>query len=97
MAPDGNFVELVRITDQIQSDLFVAFLGDAEVEFIVQNRMGTGIMAQLMPGTENPVIIRVREDDMERAQELLADYRKMQAGSIIPSEIPPPADDDDEE
>ena len=49
MAPDGNFVELVRIGDPIEADLLTAFLGNAEIEFIVQNRVGPGMMSQLMP------------------------------------------------
>lgn len=89
MAPDGSFVELVRIGDPIQADLFTAFLGDAEVEFIVGNRMGSGMMTQLMPQAAQPVVFMVREDDLERATELLEDYRKMQDGEDgIPSEIP---------
>lgn len=88
MAPDGNFVELVRIEDPIEADLFTAFLGDAEIEFIVGNRVGAGMMTQLMPQAQKPVVFMVREEDMDRARELLADYRGMQKGDGIPSEIP---------
>ncbi len=89
MAPDGNFVELVRIGDPIQADLITAFLGDSEIEFIVQNRIGPGMMSQLMPRAQNAVIFRVRKENLERAQELLEEYRKMQSGEIIPSSMPP--------
>ncbi len=89
MAPDGNFVELVRIGDPIEADLLTAFLGNSEIEFIVQNRVGTGMMNQLMPRAQNAVIFRVREEHLDRARELLEEYRKMQAGEIIPSSMPP--------
>jgi hypothetical protein len=88
MAPDGSFVELVRIGDPIEADLFTAFLGDAEVEFIVGNRVGAGMMFHLMPRAQKPVVFMVREDDLERAQELLEDYRAMQKGDHVSSEIP---------
>ncbi len=88
MAPDGNFVELVRIGDPIQADLLTAFLGDSEIEFIVQNRLGPGMMSQLMPRAQNAVIFRVREEHLEHAKELLEDYRKMQLEEIIPSQMP---------
>jgi len=78
MAPEGNFVELVRIGDPIQADLLTAFLGDSEIEFIVQNRVGP-MMSQLMPRAQNAVIFRVREEHLERGNELLEEYRKMQS------------------
>jgi len=93
MAPDGGFVELVRIGDTIQADLFIAYLGDAEIEFIVQGRESAGMMSHLMPRAQKPVIISVHEDDLEHATELLAEYRAMQAGPLLPSEAPPPAGD----
>ncbi len=94
MAPDGNFVELVRIGDPIEADLLTAFLGNSEIEFIVQNRMGTGMMNQLMPRAQNAVIFRVRKENLERGKELLEEYRKMQSGEIIPSQMLP---EDEEE
>ena len=81
MAPEGHFVELERIGDPIQAELLTAFLGDSEIEFIVQNRVGPGMMSQLMPRAQNAVIFRVREEHLERGNELLEEYRKMQSGA----------------
>jgi len=97
MTEEERFVELVRIGDPIQADLLAAFLEDGEIDFQCINRTTAGLMAQLMPRAQNPVIFRVREEDLERAEDLLAEYRKMQEAELIPSEIPPPPDDGDEE
>ncbi|MCK9463288.1 MAG: DUF2007 domain-containing protein [Proteobacteria bacterium] len=87
-----NFVELVRMNDPVSADLFAAFLDDAELEYAVTDPGSAGIGGSMTPQTQTQIIFRVAEEDMPYAEELLDEYRRMQAGPLLPSEAPPPAD-----
>jgi hypothetical protein len=88
-----NFVELVRMNDPVAAELLTAFLDDADLEYIVTDPGSAGIMGAITPTTQTQIIFRVAEDDLPYAEELLDEYRRMQAGPLVPSEAPPPADE----
>jgi len=89
-----NFVELVRMNDPVSADLFAAFLDDAELEYAVTDPGSAGIMGAITPATQTQIIFRVAEEDAPYAEELLDEYRRMQAGPLLPSEAPPPPADE---
>ena len=91
---DDSFVELVRMHDPITAELFSAFLDDAELDYSVTDPGSAGIMGAITPATQTQIIFRVAEEDLPYAEELLDEYRRMQAGPLLPSEAPPPADDE---
>lgn len=85
MTEQSEYLELIRIGDPVQADLFAAFLDDGDVEFQVVNRSGAGFMSQLIPRAANPVVFRVLEEDLERGKILLDEYRAMQK-VVMPSD-----------
>jgi hypothetical protein len=87
---NDNFVELVRMNDPIAADLFAAFLDDADLEYAVTDPGSAGIAGAITPATQTQIIFRVAEEDAPYAEELLDEYRRMQAGPLLPSEAPPP-------
>jgi hypothetical protein len=89
---NDNFVELVRLHDPIAADLLAAFLDDAELEFAVTDPGSAGIAGAITPASQTQIVFRVAEEDLPYAEELLDEYRRMQAGPLVPSEAPPPPD-----
>jgi hypothetical protein len=87
-----DFVELCRLNDPIAADLLAAFLDEAELEYAVTDPGSAGIMGAITPATQTQIVFRVAEEDAPYAEELLDEYRKMQAGPLLPSEAPPPPD-----
>ena len=79
-----NLVELVRIPDPVEADLFAAFLEDDGLEF--QMRRSARTMAPAMPSSQTSTVFMVYSEDLERASVLLDDYRKGQAASIPPDD-----------
>lgn len=100
MANDGGYVELTQIIDPVEAELLVAFLKDGGVDFRINNRMGARMLSGLMPASENRVLIFVREDDLERAQALLEEYRGMESAEMLADDEEgkedAPVDDDKE-
>ena len=91
MATDNeNFVELCRVNDPIEAELLAAFLDDADLEFAMTDPGGAGIVGAITPQTQTQIVFRVAEEDTPYANELLDEYRRMQAGPLLPSEAPPP-------
>jgi hypothetical protein len=86
MAREEQFVELIRIADPIEADLFGAFLEDGEVDYEVINRSGAGMLSGLMPGSVNPVIFRILDVHLERGKQLLEEYRTLQNASVPPDD-----------
>ena len=75
MTIETEYTELVRIGDRVEAALFAAFLEDAgDVEFY---RTEIGMMDPLFPRVTRPVIFRVPADQLERATELLEEYRRL--------------------
>jgi hypothetical protein len=89
-----NFVELCRMNDPVSADLFAAFLDDADLEYAVTDPGSAGIAGAMTPATQTHIIFCVAEEDLPYAGELLDEYRRMQAGPLLPSEAPPPPGDD---
>lgn len=89
---NDDFVELVRMNDPVSAELLTAFLDDADLEYIVTDPGSAGIMGAITPQTQTQIIFRVAEEDLPYAEELLDEYRRMQAGPLVPSEAPPPPD-----
>jgi hypothetical protein len=90
---NDNFVELCRVNDPVSADLLAAFLDDADLEFIVTDPGSAGITGAITPQTQTQIIFRVAEEDMPYAEELMDEYRRMQAGPLLPSEAPPPPEE----
>jgi hypothetical protein len=84
MTTENKLVELTRVYDQVEADLIAAFLEDDGLEF--QMRRSARTMATIMPPSEVPTIIMVYETDLERAKDLLEEYRKVQAASLPPDD-----------
>jgi hypothetical protein len=78
---NDNFVELVR-------------LDDAELEFAVTDPGSAGIAGAITPASQTQIVFRVAKEDLPYAEELLDEYRRMQAGPLVPSEAPPPPEGD---
>ena len=99
METDGGYVELAQVIDPIEAELLVAFLKDGGVDFRINNRMGARMLSGLIPPSENRVLILVREDDLERAEALLEEYRGMESAEILgdegDGEPDAPAEEDD--
>jgi len=75
MTGQDEFVELVRIGDRVEAALFAAFLEDGgDVEF---HRTGIGMMDPIFPRVTRPVIFSVPAAHLERAKELLEEYRRL--------------------
>jgi len=85
-----DYVELVRMNDPISADLFAAFLDDAELDYVVNEPGDAGIVGAITPAAQTQIVFRVAEEDAPYAEELLDEYRRMQAGPLLPSEAPPP-------
>ena len=81
---EEKLVELVRIADPIEADLFAAFLEDGGLEF--QMRRSARTMAPALTSSETATKFMVYDGDLERAKVLLEDYRKGQAASVPPTE-----------
>jgi hypothetical protein len=84
MGEEDKLVELTRIVDPVEADLVAAFLEDDELEF--QMRRNARTMASIMPASEVPTVFMVYEADLERAKDLLEEYRKVQAASLPPDD-----------
>jgi len=80
MKNSNDRVELVKIYDPVEADLFAAFLEDGGIEF--QMRRSARTMAGLMPSSETPVSFHVYEEELEPAKALLEEYKKSQAASL---------------
>jgi len=78
MENEGGYLELTRLSDPLEAELLAAFLADGEVAFRINNRMGARMFGSLLAPADNPVIILVRDDDFERAELLLDEYRSLQ-------------------
>ena len=91
MEQDSKLVELTRLYDQTEADLFAAFLEDDGLEF--QMRRSARSMATILPTSEAPTIFMVYEEDLERAKDLLEEYQRIQAASIPPDDPAAPEDD----
>ena len=91
---NDEFAELCRVNDPVSADLLAAFLDEADLEFAVTDPGSAGIAGAMTPQTQTQIIFRVAEEDMPYAQELMDEYRRMQAGPLLPSEAPPPAGDE---
>jgi len=89
---NDDFVELCRVNDPVSADLLAAFLDDADLEFAVTDPGSAGIAGAMTPATQTQIIFRVAEEDMPYAEELMDEYRRMQAGPLLPSDAPPPPD-----
>ncbi len=84
MTKDDNLVELTRIFDQTEADLFAAFLEDDGIEF--QMRRSARSLAPMLPTAGTPTVFMVYKADQERAKVLLDDYKKAQAASVPPED-----------
>jgi len=82
MTMDEKLAELIRIYDQIEADLFAAFLENGNLEF--QMRRSARSMAPALPSAGTPTVFMVYEADHERAKELLEEYKRVQAASVPP-------------
>ena len=73
---NDEFVEFTRIDNRVEADLFAAFLEDSDVQFkLIENAQ---TMASLMPAAQVPVVFYVLKEDMQRAAELLQEYKEEQ-------------------
>lgn len=86
MEDQDRVVELIRVFDMIEADLIAAFLEDDGLEFLLERSARS--MAPLFPGAESPIIIKVYEEDLERAKALLDEYGRLQQRADVPSVFP---------
>lgn len=97
MTDETIWVELVRIGDRVEAALLAAFLeDDGDIEF---HRTEIGMMDPLFPRVTRPVIFSVPQEHLERAAELLEEYRRLIAENppvAISDESGLAGDDEDE-
>ena len=75
MTAETEYVELVRVGDRVEAALLAAFLeDDGDLEF---HRTEIGMMDPIFPRVTRPVIFSVPRDHLERANELLEEYRRL--------------------
>lgn len=91
---EEQFVELTRIADPIAADLLAVFLDDRELEYQMLGRSSAPVLASMLPQARRPVTFRVRMVDLVRARKMVTEYQELQSAELLPSEPPPPAEDE---
>lgn len=92
---EDKYVELVQISDPVEADLLAVYLDNTDLEYQVLDRTRAPVLAGMLPKARRPVRFRVLRENLAHAQELIEEYRQLQAASLMPSDAPPPADDSD--
>lgn len=89
-----EFVELVKVSSSIDADLLAVYLDQAGLEFRMLDHTSAPVLASMLPKAQRPVTFTVRLGDLVAARKLVADYDELQSAELLPSDPPPPSDED---
>ncbi len=92
---EPRWVELTNVFDPIQAELLAVFLDNSDLEFRMLGMRSAPVLAALIPGAQEPVLFEVPEGLLELGRELLTEYQLVQSREFVPSEFPPPYEEDE--
>jgi hypothetical protein len=95
-AAPGDYVRLASISDPVEAELLAVFLDNHGLEFGMTDRHSAPVLGGLTPQVQRPVSFLVPEDQLEHGRSLLEEYQRLQAREAVPSEFPPPLENDAE-
>jgi hypothetical protein len=76
MERKDEFKELARFSGSREADLLTGLLTYGDVKFKLTESACS--LPSLMPTSHTPIVVQVLGEDLQRAKELLAQYRKIQ-------------------
>ena len=91
---DDRFVELVKVASSIEADLLAVYLDQCGLEFRMLDHTSAPVLASMLPKAQRPVTFQVPLAELVHARKLVAEYNELQSAELLPSDPPPPADED---